>query len=513
VTADATAIADTSLVRSWRLHVAALALLIALVLVEFRDAVVAAVQVWWIYETYSHCFLILPISLWLIWEMRDQLRQLRPTVEVRALWALPVLLFVWWMGELATINEVRQFAIVGLIEVAIAAMLGFRAYRLLWFPALYLFFLVPTGQYLIEPMHHFAVRFTDVSLNLLNVPHHREGTLFELTTGSFEIAEACAGLRFLIATVALGALFAYMMFRKWYKIFLFLIACVVVPLIGNGLRIVGIILLAHFTSNAYGVGADHLVYGWGFNVAILVVLFFLGSLFRDPAVVHKAANATIEKPDTGQKVMAVFAAATFLISLGPAFAWRHDNRVNAPLVSNLTRPLSITGWRISEITGDWQPSYPGTDARLAISLTPAVPLAMPPVDLYVAYYAQARTGHTLTAHINYLWNGGIWSLLSSKTAVARLDGENIPMQEVILTSPAGRRIIWSCYWVDGTFTASLLAVRLLQAKSALEGHEGQALVAVSTTITGTDDEARDHLAKALLALKELPVRLNATNRR
>src|SRR4029077_1289390 len=231
---------------------------------------------------------------------------------------------------------------------AIASMLGLRIYKLIWFPALYLFFLVPTGQYLIEPMQHFAVRFTDVSLSLLHVPHHREGTVFELTTGSFEIAEACAGLRFLIATVALGVLFAHMMFRKWYKIGLFLVACVVVPLIGNGLRIVGIILLAHFTSNAYGVGADHLVYGWGFNVAILLVLFFLGSLFRDPPVVHKPANATPEKPDTIQKITAVFLAAALLMSLGPAFAWWHEHRVNAPLVSSLTRPLSIAGWRIGD---------------------------------------------------------------------------------------------------------------------------------------------------------------------
>jgi len=38
----------------------------------------------------------------------------------------------------------------------------------------------------------------------------------------------------------------------------FLIGCLIVPLIGNGLRVVGIILLAHFTNNAYGAGADHI---------------------------------------------------------------------------------------------------------------------------------------------------------------------------------------------------------------------------------------------------------------
>jgi exosortase A len=509
----AATVSDTSSSVSWRSHGLALLLLLGLILFEFRDAVVAAAEVWWVYETYSHCFLIIPISLWFVWEKRAQLSQLQPTVEPRALWALPVLVFAWWVGELSTINELRQFAVVGLLQVAIAAMLGFRVYRQIWFSALYLFFLVPTGQYLVVPMQHFAAQFVDVSLNLLQIPHHREGTLFELSNGSYEIAEACAGLRFLIATVALGVLFAYMMFRKWYKVVLFLIACVLIPLIGNGLRCVGIILLAHFTSNAYGAGADHLVYGWGFNVAILLVLFFLGSLFRDSIGDHKILRAEGEKADTAKRVLFVFALSALLTSFGPALAYWHDTHVVAPDVSSLTRALVIPDWQVSEMASDWQPDYPGTDAHLARALTPVAEPPAPPVELYVAYYAQARTGHVLTAHINHLWNGGIFTQTSSGSAIARLDGQKVLMQEVVLSSPAGRRIIWSSYWVDGTFTSSLLKIKLLQARSGLEGHEGQALVALSTVINSTDDEARARLANAARALKDLPQRLNATNHR
>ena len=510
---SATTVADTSSSVTWRSHGLALALLIALILFAFRDTVLAAVEVWWLYETYSHCFLIIPISLWFVWEKRAQLSQLQPTVEPRALWALPVLVFVWWMGELSTINEVRQFAVVGIVQIAIAAMLGFGVYRQIWFSALYLFFLVPTGQYLVGPMQHFAAQFVDVSLNLLQIPHHTEGTLFELSNGSYEIAEACAGLRFLIATVALGVLFAYMMFRKWYKVVLFLLACVAVPLIGNGLRCVGIILLAHFTSNAYGAGADHLVYGWGFNVAILLVLFFLGSVFRDPIVDGKNMSARVEKTDTPKRLVLVFSFAALLTSFGPALAYWHDNHIVAPDVSSLTRPLAIPGWEVSAMASDWLPNYPGTDAELSLAITPLAEPVAPPVELYVAYYAQVRTGHVLTAHINHLWNQAIFTQTKSGTAVARLDGQEVLMQEVILASPAGRRIIWSSYWVDGTFTSSLLKIKLLQARSALEGHEGQAQLAVSTIISGTDDDARDRLSHALLALKDLPQRLNATNHR
>ena len=221
----------------WLVHGLALGGLVALILVAFHDAVGAAIQVWWVSPTYSHCFLIVPIAAWLVWERRAILSDVAPNLEPRALWALPLLLLIWWMGELSTINEVRQFAVVAMVQVAIVSMLGLSVYRLIWFPALYLFFLVPTGEYLIGPMQNFATTFADVSLNLLGVPHFTQGTFIDLSNGRFEIAEACAGLRFLIATIALGVLFCYMMLRKWYKIVIFLLSCVVVPLIGNGLRV------------------------------------------------------------------------------------------------------------------------------------------------------------------------------------------------------------------------------------------------------------------------------------
>src|SRR5690349_18149455 len=270
MTALALSQSDRTIAKAWLRHGTVLAALLAFTLLVFRDAVEAAVKVWWISPTYSHCFLIVPIVLWLVYEKRPALVMTAPGLFPQALLLLPLLGLMWWMGQLAAINEVQQYAVVGMMQVLIVALLGLEVARLVWFPILYLLFLVPTGEYLIAPMQRFATHFVDVSLNLLNISHYTEGTTFELTNGRFEIAEACAGLRFLIATVTLGVLFSYMMFRKLIKTVLFLLACIGVPLIGNGLRCVGIIVLAHFTNNEYGAGADHIVYGWGFNIAILM---------------------------------------------------------------------------------------------------------------------------------------------------------------------------------------------------------------------------------------------------
>jgi exosortase A len=499
--------------KAWHAHGAALAALTFLILFAFRSDVFEMIQVWWIYPTYSHAFLILPISLWLVWEKRARLRELRPVTEPLALFAVPVTLFVWWLGELSTINELKQFAIVGLMVIAIFAILGRQVFKLIWFPVLYLLFLVPTGQYLIAPMQRFATAFADYGLKVLNIPHYTHGTFIELTNGAFEIAEACAGLRFMIATVALGVIFAYITYRKWHKIALFLLACSVVPLIGNALRVLGIILLAHFTNNKYGAGVDHVVYGWGFNIAILLVLFLAGSFFRDPIEEPKISGPFPTTPDGPARLWGVVATAAILIVAMPALAsWREDNAPAADIAA-LSKPMSLHGWHMVEGIGDWKPDYSGMAANLNMSLAPDGPITTPPVDLYVAYYAQSRVGHALTAHISHLWNLKTMTLLSSRQAVAVLQDKRLKMQEQIVTSPAARRMIWSVYWIDGRFTSSSFATKLLQVPAAFTGNEGQAIIAVSTIITTTDADARRRLRDALMAMKDLPDRLAAAGHR
>ncbi|HET7086113.1 MAG TPA: exosortase A [Rhizomicrobium sp.] len=495
--------------RAWLRHGAALAILLFLLLLAFRQSITAAVTVWYVSPTYSHCFLILPIVLWLVWEKRAALGATAPGLMPLALLAMPLLGLVWWMGELAAINEVQQFAVVGLAQAAILALLGVPVVRLIWFPVLYLLFLVPTGEYLILPMQHFATRFVDVSLNLLNIPHYTEGTTFELTNGRFEIAEACAGLRFLIATVTLGVLFSYMMFRKIIKTVLFLLACVAVPLIGNGLRCVGIIMLAHFTNNEFGAGADHIVYGWGFNIAILVILGLLGSLFRDDF--HETADVRPSLPVPPQRLTLVAAAAAGLLVSAPALAWWHDNYFVASDLAVLNQPFNHAGWRDTP-AASWHPEFSGLDAQSRKSMTRRDDPFDAPVDFFLGYYARPRPGHSMTAHVNRFWNAG-WTQSDGNNLTATLAGKRIQIQEWIISTPVQKRLVWSSYWVDGRFTTSLFKVKLLQAAAALQGHEGQAVFAVSTVMEGAPDEARLRLFRALSDQGQLPALLAQANRR
>jgi exosortase A len=479
--------------RAWRDHGIALGTIIVLIALAFHDAVSAALQVWIVSPTYSHCFLILPIVAWLIWEKRDALAMIRPAVAPRFLCFGPFLLVLWWLGELSAINEVRQFAVIALIQVIVVTFLGVEVLRLLWFPILFLLFLVPTGEYLIAPMQRFATRFVDIFLSLLHIPHYTEGTTFELTNGRFEIAEACAGLRFLVATVTLGVLFSYLVFRKAYKVALFLLACVVVPLIGNGLRCVGIILIAHFSNNEYGAGADHIVYGWGFNVAILLMLIMLGSFFRDDVQDKTYVSRANPKRDSVQRLAMVMGIAAALISAGPAFAWWHNSRGAEPNPSAIADILRASGWQEKTDTGNWSPQFPGADAQLMMSTGPN--FGTQSVDLFFGYYSRPRTGHSMTAHLNEAWDIGVWNRVTSDMVTAPQGQHKISFREATINSGYAKRLVWSTYWVNGQFTQSLMTVKLMQAKAVFDGRESQAFIALSTPIEGPIEDSRARLAQ------------------
>ncbi len=150
-------------------------------------------------------------------------------------------------------------------EQWLLSVVGWRIFRAMLFPMLYLFFMVPTGEFLVPRLQDFTASFVVLGLQLVNIPVFLDGVFIRIPNGLFEVAEACAGLRFLIANVAFGFLFANLMYRGWRKRIIFVALSFIVPIFANGLRAFGIVMIAHLSDNKLAAGVDHIVYGWGFS--------------------------------------------------------------------------------------------------------------------------------------------------------------------------------------------------------------------------------------------------------
>ena len=185
--------------------------------------------------------------------------------------------------------EGRQLVAVTFVEVLFLAMLGTRLWWALAGPLLYLYFLVPFGEFLTPKLQDITTWFIRHGLEILGVPAYIDGYIIEIPQGTFFVAEACAGLRFLIASIAFGCLYALMMYRSPLRRGVFILVSIVVPIIANGFRGLGIVYLGYLLNSAQAAAADHVIYGWVFFSAVILLLIVLGLPFRQDDVSTRSA--------------------------------------------------------------------------------------------------------------------------------------------------------------------------------------------------------------------------------
>jgi exosortase A len=284
----------------------------------FRAEIVAAVGVWIDSTAYSHCFLVLPIALWLAWERRDAVRGLRPVPTFWPLLAIVPFGLAWFAAERLGLMEGRQLAVLGMVEALLVALLGWRLARAQAPALIYLVFLVPVGSFLVPTLQYFTAGFIDVGLEMLGIPHVVDAFTIEIPDGVFYVAEACAGLRFLIAAVAFGVLYGFVTYRHVGRRLGFLAASIVVPILANGVRALGIVVAGHLIGSAEAAAADHIVYGWGFFSAVIVLLALAGLPFREDASPVPAPQGV--QVAAGRPAVVVAGTAALLAALGPAAA-------------------------------------------------------------------------------------------------------------------------------------------------------------------------------------------------
>ncbi len=266
---------------AWRPAVLPIGLGLLFLGLAFNQEVASAVQTWIASTAYNHCFLVIPIAAFLLWERRFELSDIAPEPTLRyALLGIPVAA-VWLLAERLGIMEGRQLAALSFAELLFLAVLGRRLWWAASGPLLYLYFLVPFGEFLTPKLQDITTWFIRWGTDVLGIPAYIDGYVIEIPQGTFFVAEACAGLRFLIASIAFGCLYALMMYRSPVRRGVFILASMIVPIVANGFRGLGIVSLGYLLGSAQAAATDHILYGWIFFSLVILMLIALGLPFRE----------------------------------------------------------------------------------------------------------------------------------------------------------------------------------------------------------------------------------------
>lgn len=467
--------AEVRSVQPWTVAAMAVAVGASGIAALFQGTVAEMVDIWMRSASFNHGFAILPISLWLVWERRHSLSAVTPWPS---LWPLPVIAVLalgWLLAAAAEVQVVQQLAVVGMLQALVVATVGWAAARRMAFPLFFLVFMVPMGEFLVPHLQQVTAEMAVASLRLVGVPVFLEGNFITTPFGNFHVAEACSGLRFLTASAAVGTLFANQMFTSTTRRLLFVAAALIVPVIANGIRAFGIILLARELGIAAAEGIDHIIYGWVFFSLVTLLLLLGGWAFREPLPPEPQDDEPDDRSGGGFRplpVMGVAALAVAAAAVGPV--WLYQARA-AAVPDLAAAPLPVPGAQPQEAAADgWRPAFPGAD----VTLFEHVP-GEPPVDRFVAFYHQQRDGAELIATQNVLIPE-TWTRLDGGRATFDLPDGPLEVRRLLLGREDARREIWTWYWVDGTRTASATTAKLLQARSLLLGGDpAAATLAVS----------------------------------
>ena len=442
----------------------------------FSNEITRAVDVWVSSTAYNHCFLVLPLFGFLLWDRRSTIALLQPRPALWAVLAMLPLLVLWAGAALMDVLEAQQLLAVALFEVFVFAIIGWRTFKALLAPFLFLFFLVPFGAFLVPALQVFTTSFTVHGLELLGIPVYADRFFIQIPAGSFEVAEACAGLRFLIASIVFGCFFATIMYQSRLRRLIFIVLSLVVPIIANGCSALGLLLLAELEGSGSAVAADHVLYGWLFFSLITLLLIVIGLSFSQ----HRADAAPADQPaKSAIPRRATAAAATLgvlLMLLGPSYLSMIDRAAAAPGASALAAPTKP--WVADATTkGDWHPHVAGAgrESLAAYRSDDAT------VNTFIALFSLPSRGSPFTKAINALAEPQPWRLTHRSQIAVPVDGKPVIVNADVMTLGSHRRVIWWFYIVDDQMTPSTLVAKLLQARSAFIGgsHVG-AFVAIST---------------------------------
>jgi exosortase A len=276
---------------TWRSPLAQLALAWAgLMLLTWHDWAEIAWQ-WWNASNCNHILLIPPILAWLVKLRWPELAKLRPEAWWPGLAWLAVGLLAWTLGTAASVNLIAQLGAVMLLQAAAAVLLGPRILAGLLFPLAYMIFLVPFGDEIVPPLQHVTAQMAVALTQASGVPASLSGVFIDTPVGRFEVAEACSGVKFLIAMIALGTLVAHLCFRSGKRRALFMAACVFVPILANGVRAWGTIYVAQSRGVEFAAGFDHIVYGWFFFALVMTGLLGVSWRYFDRAANDRFVDA------------------------------------------------------------------------------------------------------------------------------------------------------------------------------------------------------------------------------
>lgn len=254
-------------------------LLVILIGILYYKIINGLVVQWLQDPNYSHGFFVPLFCLWVTWKDRDRLA----AAPIAKSWAgLPIILAslaILVLGVLGAENFLSRTSLLFLVAGLIIYFRGWRWFRILLFPWIALFLMIPIPSIIFNqialPLQFQASALASNLLGFIGIPVLREGNVIHLPSLTLDVVEACSGLRSLVSLITLAVIYGYLFETRTLRRVILVILAVPIAVFANAFRIMGSGFLGEYWSPDKAEGFFHLFSGlliFGVSFSLLLIL-------------------------------------------------------------------------------------------------------------------------------------------------------------------------------------------------------------------------------------------------
>ena len=468
--------------------------------IGFQGGIEELVKRWDSQEEYSHGYLIVFVSLFLLWQKRAELT----ACEFEPSWTGAAVVFVGAMiallGELTALFLLIHYALVAMLLGLALALMGWRGLRIVLVPILLLLFAIPLPYFIDSDLSGELQLLSSglgvAIIRVFDIPVYLEGNIIDLGVYKLQVVEACSGLRYLYPLMSFGFICAYIWRARFWKKAVLFLSTIPITIFMNSFRIGIIGVLTDKVGIEAAQGFLHDFEGWFIFMACILVLFaemWLLALIGkgDPTgwrMFDMSAGSPPAKPSASSSVRKLPPALAFsalvVIAVALAGFFVSDRPEKVPARASLGAfPITLGEWRGA-------PDHITQPVLDLLSLTDYllvnyVRTAGDGINLYVAYYESQRKG-TSPHSPRVCIPGGGWQIASLSREQLDLGQSGEPtlhFNRVIIKRGDERQLVYYWFQQRGRLMANEYLVKWYLLVDALtENRTDGALVRLVTPI-------------------------------
>jgi exosortase D (VPLPA-CTERM-specific) len=464
------------------------------------------VQIWERQEEYSYGFLIPFISLFFLWQKKNELAAL----PFEGSWTGVLILLpgfgLFFLGELSTLYIIVQYSFLVSLFGLVLAWLGWKGVKVIWAPLVFLLFMIPLPNFLFQNLSaHLQLISSEIGvwvIRLFGISVYLEGNVIDLGTYKLQVADACSGLRYLFPLMTLGFMAAYIYQAAFWKRAVVFLTTIPITVLMNSFRIGAIGIMVDYWGQSMAEGFLHYFEGWVVFMACLGVLLVemavLSRIGADRQPLRKVFGFYLPDPVPEaaevrhRKLSAPLLASLIVLVVAAVLAMSLGNREEIiPQRKDFSGfPLDIGEWKgqserldkiyldILKLDDYVMTDYVGPDGKT--------------VNFYVAYYASQTKGESAHSPRSCLPGGGweIVSLSQKRLNATTGGGTPITVNRVVIKKGEFTQLVY--YWFQGrnrVITNEYMVKWYLFWDALTKSRTDGALVRL-TTLVGPDEDVQ-----------------------